>query len=172
VRYYVALEPQAKTPSIVVDVAVLANGSFEVSVGGRLADVDAVAAGNQLTVRVDGRVVDLSVHGRPPDVFVAARGLRRRVRVDSERTAAAASATASTGVRGQSVVRSPMPGRVVRVLAARGDAVRLNQPLVVLEAMKMENEVRASSAGIVTEVHAIAGSAVEANAKLITMEHE
>ena len=171
-RYYVTLEPLAKSPAIVVDVTVLADGSLEVSVDNRSVDVDAVTVGRQLSVRVDGRIVDLSVQGQPPDVFVAARGVRRRVLVDSERSSAAARAPAAAGTRGQSVVRSPMPGRVVRVLVARGDAVRLNQPLVVLEAMKMENEVRAASAGIVREVHAIVGSVVEANAKLVTTENE
>jgi biotin carboxyl carrier protein len=174
VRYHVTLEPHTKSQAVAIDVAILESGGFQVSVDGRLVDVDvAVAgAGHQLSVRVDGKVVDLCVQGQPPEFFVAARGVRRRVRVDSDRTFAETRAPAWTGARGQSVVRSPMPGRVVRVLVARGDSVRVNQSLVVLEAMKMENEVRAASAGVIAEVHAIAGSAVEANAKLVTMELE
>jgi len=172
VRYYVTLEPQAKSQAIAVDIAILANGGFQVSVDGRLLEVDVSATAHQLSVRVDGKVVDLSVQGQPPEFFVTTRGLRRRVRADSDRTFAAAEAPASTGARGQSIVRSPMPGRVVRVLVARGDTVRVNQSLVVLEAMKMENEVRAARAGVITEVHAVAGGAVEANAKLVTMELE
>ena len=171
-RYYVVLEPQAKSQAIAIDVSILANGGLQASVDGRLVDVDVAlaAAGQQLVVRVDGKVVDLCVQGQPPEFFVAARGVRRRVRVDSDRTFAETRTAAWTGAGGPSVVRSPMPGRVVRVLVAPGDSVRINQPLAVLEAMKMENEVRAASAGVIAEVHAIAGSTVEANAKLVTME--
>ena len=62
-----------------------------------------------------------------------------------------------------------MPGRVVRVPVQAGDAVRTGQALVVLEAMKMENEVVAAHPGTVVEVHVVAGAAVEANAKLLTL---
>jgi pyruvate carboxylase subunit B len=62
-----------------------------------------------------------------------------------------------------------MPGRIVRVLVAKGATVRPGQGLVVVEAMKMENEVRASAAGVVIEVHVTAGDAVEASAKLVTL---
>ena len=62
-----------------------------------------------------------------------------------------------------------MPGRVVKVLVARGDAVKIGQGLVVLEAMKMENEVRCRLGGTVMEVHVIEGTAVEANAPLVTL---
>ena len=57
---------------------------------------------------------------------------------------------------------APMPGLVVRVLAEAGTAVTAGQPLVVLEAMKMEHEVAAPADGIVTELRALAGQQVEA----------
>ena len=63
--------------------------------------------------------------------------------------------------RGGSLL-APMPGLVVRVLAEAGAAVTAGQPLVVLEAMKMEHEVTAPAAGIVTELRAAAGQQVEA----------
>jgi biotin carboxyl carrier protein len=62
-----------------------------------------------------------------------------------------------------------MPGRVVRVLVAPGATVQERQGVIVLEAMKMENEVRAPAAGTVAHVHVVAGEAVEANAKLVTL---
>jgi biotin carboxyl carrier protein len=62
-----------------------------------------------------------------------------------------------------------MPGRVVKVLVAKGDAVEPGKGLVVLEAMKMENEVRAKIAGTVADVHVVAGATVEGNAKLVTL---
>jgi biotin carboxyl carrier protein len=62
-----------------------------------------------------------------------------------------------------------MPGRVVSVLVAPGDDVVERQPVVVLEAMKMQNEVRAARAGVVTEVTVASGAAVEAGAVLVVL---
>ena len=61
---------------------------------------------------------------------------------------------------------APMPGKVVRVLVKAGDAVRARQPVVVVEAMKMENELRADRDGTVAEIHAREGMSVEAGALL------
>jgi biotin carboxyl carrier protein len=66
-------------------------------------------------------------------------------------------------------VRSPMPGAVVRVLVAPGDAVTKGQVLVVVEAMKMENEFRAADDGVVASVGVAVGQAVEAGAVLVVM---
>ncbi len=65
---------------------------------------------------------------------------------------------------------APMPGKVVRVLVAPGDAVEARQPLVVVEAMKMENELAAPRAGTVTEMNVSEGMSVEAGRLLATIE--
>ena len=67
-------------------------------------------------------------------------------------------------------VRAPMPGLVLQVLVAPGDSVQAGQGLVVLEAMKMENELRAAAAGTVAAVHAEAGAAVGKNDLLVEIE--
>jgi biotin carboxyl carrier protein len=65
---------------------------------------------------------------------------------------------------------APMPGKVVRVLAKVGDRVAARQPVVVVEAMKMENELRASREGTVAEIHAREGMSVDAGALLIVIQ--
>ena len=67
-------------------------------------------------------------------------------------------------------IASPMAGRVVKVLVARGDAVAARQGLVIVEAMKMENELRAPRAGTVREVHAREGGSVDTGAMLVVIE--
>ena len=75
-------------------------------------------------------------------------------------------ASASTGAVS---VKAPMPGRIVRVLVGVGDRVSARQPVVVVEAMKMENELRSPRDGVVTQVLATPGAAVESGAVLIVV---
>jgi biotin carboxyl carrier protein len=67
-------------------------------------------------------------------------------------------------------VLAPMPGKIVRVLVGRGQAVAQDQGLVVIEAMKMQNELRAPRAGRITEVHVREGIGIEAGARLLRLE--
>jgi biotin carboxyl carrier protein len=67
-------------------------------------------------------------------------------------------------------ILAPMPGKVIRVLVHRGDAVRARQPLVVVEAMKMENELRAGRDGHVADIHVQEGASVEAGALVVVIE--
>jgi biotin carboxyl carrier protein len=168
-RYYVSLDPRPDAKPTLVDLVELPSGVLEVKVDGLPVSVDVVRVGSQLSVRVDGKVVDLTTEGAPPDLGVVASGHRSFVRVESERMRSAESAKKAPSAAGDRVVKSPMPGRVVKVLVAKGDSVSAGQGLVVLEAMKMENEVRARADGTVAEVHVTAGAAVEGNAKLVTL---
>jgi biotin carboxyl carrier protein len=65
---------------------------------------------------------------------------------------------------------APMPGKIVRVLVKAGDRVSARQPAVVVEAMKMENELRASREGTVAEIHVREGMSVDAGALLIVIQ--
>lgn len=166
-RYHVTLDPSKDGPPIAVEVNQLPNGDLVVTVDGQPVDVDVVALGDRLSILVDGRVVDLTTEGVPPDVGCIAGGHRSYVRVESDRMRAAAAARRSSATTSDKLIKSPMPGRIVRVLVAEGDAVDAGQPLVVVEAMKMENELKAPSAGTIAKVFVAEGVAVEANAKLI-----
>ncbi len=74
------------------------------------------------------------------------------------------------GDSGAARLTAPMPGKVVRVLVAPGEEVEARQPLVVVEAMKMENELSAPRAGTVTGVEVSEGMSVEAGRLLATIE--
>ena len=112
------------------------------------------APGGALIVHVNGIAVPLAVvepPGSPKPRAKAARG---------------GAAGSDAGPR---AVVAPMPGRIVKVLVQPGEAVQARQGLVVVEAMKMENEVRAPHAGIVADVRVREGSSVEANAVLVVL---
>ena len=98
-------------------------------------------------------------------------GWRHEVEALDERSLAIRElSAASAGSAGPAPLKAPMPGLVVRVDVSPGDEVTAGQPLVVMEAMKMENELRAPSAGRVRAVHATVGSAVEKGALLVELE--
>jgi acetyl/propionyl-CoA carboxylase alpha subunit len=75
-----------------------------------------------------------------------------------------------SAAHGESVVTAPMPGTVIRIEVAPGDDVRARQPLVVLEAMKMEIPVHSPFDGTVTNVHVAAGDRVAGGALLVELE--
>lgn len=169
-KYYVSLDERPNQEPVVVDVVELPNGAVAARIGERAVAIDVSAAGSILTVRVDGAMIDLAFDGKDlHPVAGGPRGRRVTAQVESERARSTDPARPRAAGGEPALVRSPMPGRVVRVLVAAGAAVQERQGLVVLEAMKMENEVRAPAAGTVTHVHVSAGEAVEANAKLITL---
>ena len=169
-RYFVSLDPTQTEAPKVVDIRELPNGSLEVLLEGRRVDVDVEQLGTTLSIRVDGRVIDLTTEGTPPEIGAIASGHRSYVRVESDRQRAADAAKSAKKGGNDKIVKSPMPGRVVRVQVKPGDKVEKGQPLLVLEAMKMDNEVKAKDSATVREVHVVEGAAVEANAKLLTLE--
>lgn len=67
-------------------------------------------------------------------------------------------------------VRAVMPGRVVKILVTKGQEIEANQPLLVLEAMKMENEIKSAKAGKIAAIHVSEGASVESGANLINIE--
>lgn len=122
--------------------------------------------GEQVVVRVDGSGGKLGVSvrraGRDPVVIAAEVADARRGKiVVPERVEGEGAAPVS--------VKSPIPGRVVKVLVKAGDSVKAGQTVVVLEAMKMENELRVPRAGTITGVRAAEGIAVEAGQELVTL---
>jgi len=76
----------------------------------------------------------------------------------------------TAGASGVQKITAPMPGKVLRVLVRAGDEVTLRQPLVVIEAMKMENELASPKAGRVKEVAVSEGQSVEAGRLLVIVE--
>jgi biotin carboxyl carrier protein len=97
-------------------------------------------------------------------------GERVEVAVVDERTQQIQRLTGTRGSAGAGgTVRAPMPGLVVRVAVTAGQRVEAGAGLVVVEAMKMENELRAPRAGVVETVHVAPGATVEKGTPLVTL---
>ncbi|WHA09572.1 acetyl-CoA carboxylase biotin carboxyl carrier protein subunit [Enterococcus montenegrensis] len=78
-------------------------------------------------------------------------------------------ATAATTPASADAMTAPMPGTILKILVNVGDEVKENQPVMILEAMKMENEVVAPKAGTVTGIHVTQGQMVNPGEALITI---
>jgi biotin carboxyl carrier protein len=104
-------------------------------------------------------------------VMVSSQGYEGyEVVVVDERAHRAAQASGGLGAgSGDSAVKAPIPGLVVKVLVAEGEHVNPGQTLVILEAMKMENELRAPRAGVVATIKATAGNSVNQGDTLVTL---
>jgi len=111
----------------------------------------------------------VAIDGQTSRAIVVRTGDRILVSLDGRAHAFALGEESSRGAAagGTGVTVAPMPGKISRVLVAAGDAVEPGDPLVVLEAMKMETTLRAEVAGTVRAVSAEAGAMVEAGAVLV-----
>ena len=107
------------------------------------------------------RTVTMEPSGTPQFAAEGGRSFALEVLTAQQAAVADSRKAAKQGAAGM-IVRSPMPGRIVRVLVAEGDAVEADAPAVIVEAMKMENEVRTTSAGRIVRVAVTAGDTVDA----------
>ena len=146
---------------------------FAVSVDGRLHQVDAAPIdGHTLSLIVDNvwqwdTVITPEAGG---GLVVLTGAVPVTVRLNGRRGGRHGGAAARSGLAGPLRIVAPMPGKVVRILVKAGDAVRARQPVVVVEAMKMENELRADRGGTVAEIHIREGMSVDAGALLIVIQ--
>ena len=127
-----------------------ANGVYTATVDGKAVKVDAAANGSEYTVTVNGKSF--------------------KVQVAEGAATAAPAAAAPAGDGAAQTVNAPLPGTVMKVLTEVGAEVAAGDTLLILEAVKMENEIQAECAGIVREIKVAAGNTVSADDVLVVIE--
>lgn len=166
-RYFVKVGEESREREVEVEVEVAPDGTYRVqSPNGSWIPVSVLAKnGSAQLLSIDGRVLSVQLAEREVTL-----GLERfSVHAESERTRATIRAQASEA-KGSSQILAPMPGRIVRVSCEPGDAVSKGAALVVIEAMKMQNELCAKADGIVRAVHVASGATVDRGAVLVELE--
>ncbi|HUS19154.1 MAG TPA: biotin/lipoyl-containing protein [Terriglobales bacterium] len=108
-------------------------------------------------------------NGQTGEQSIAVGGRRYVVEVSDPRSLRSRKAKAGSS-EGPKKIKAPMPGKVVRILAAEGDAVEAGQGVVVIEAMKMQNELKSPKAGTLKRLIANVGMAVNAGDTLAIVE--
>lgn len=168
-RYFTKLQGQ-KEPAE-VDIEPAGEGRFKVVLDGKTHVVDALTLDHgAVSMLVDGESYSVEFEESGDEVAVLVKGQVTRIDVADERRLRLRAGNAAFNVEGKQTVVAPMPGKVVKVLVAVGDEVKEGQGLVVVEAMKMENELRSPKGGRVVEVLVTEGQVVEGNAKLCVVE--
>jgi biotin carboxyl carrier protein len=154
-----------------VEVRALRPGTYEVRLRGRIHVVDAFRHDyGTLSLIVDTSSYSAMLDWRGSKVNVRLRHAILPLELLDEKTLRMRRAAGKFTVQGKQTLTSPMPGKVVKVLCKVGDEVKAGQPVVVVEAMKMENELKSPKDGRVVELHVHEGQAVEGNAKLCAID--
>ena len=155
------------------------NGVFLVSIDGRQHEVDVREIDGVISLLVRSgtgsngvaRSYEVSSDGSSTERrTIHVDGVPVEVAIAPSRPSWARTSASHVVRQGPQQVVAPMPGKIVKVLVKPGDAVEPRQGLVVVEAMKMENELRARAAGRVVDVRANEGASVEAGAILVILE--
>lgn len=154
----------------VVEVAA-AEGKYRVRIDGKELLVDAVhLPGLCLSIVAGVRSARCELEpGKDGELSVLVGESAHRLTLLDERRLRLSRAAGKFSAEGPQRIDAPMPGKVVRVLVKVGDEVVEGQGLVVVEAMKMENELKSPKAGRIAELQAVEGAAVEAGAKLVVV---
>lgn len=146
-------------------------GELLVTVNGEAMDLTYSEADRhgQVMLQHDGRSFGASIEGTDSDVSITLAGHSYQMQIEDEREHAAHVAERAAS-KGGGTLKAVMPGVVVETLVAVGDEVVEGQPLLILEAMKMQNEILAPGPGIVARFHVEPGQAVAAGEKLVVLE--
>lgn len=148
--------------------------SRHVIVNGKSYDVDFESISGQpvYSLLVDGGSYQAHVYpGDEGGLQVLMRGALYEALVEDEREKRlGAAGSAGTAASGEFVLRAPMPGLIVKVPVKDGDAVKKGDVLVILESMKMQNELKSPRDGKVTRVQVKAGDSVEQRQPMVSVE--
>ncbi|MFM2153672.1 MAG: hypothetical protein RL199_2107 [Pseudomonadota bacterium] len=167
-RYFATQVGRERT----IDLEPLGDGRFHVSLDGgapRLVDA-ARLEGTALHLLVDGRSLEAEVSDDEGAVLVRLGDVERRLELVDERHRRLAGSSGGKAATGRAVLKAPMPGKVVKLLVQPGDEVAEGQGVLLIEAMKMENELRAPKAGRVSSIAVAEGQTVEGRADLMVIE--
>ena len=125
---------------------------------------------NVISLIFEGGSYVLDVIGSDTEYNVYARAAYRKVTIYNDEAILHESLKKGGAMGGGDKLSAGMPGKIVKVLVNKGDAVKANQPILIMEAMKMENEMRASQDTVIKDVLVKAGDSVESGQTLITFE--
>ncbi len=136
---------------------------LRITLDGKFLDADAVeVAANTFSLLIDGESWEVRIAPKPDGTLVLHTGIAEFIAEVEDPRAWRGRRHGAMEAEGRQQIAAPMPGKVVRVLANAGDSVEAGQGLLVVEAMKMQNEIRSPKSGKVEKILVKEGQAVNA----------
>ncbi len=146
---------------------------FRVEVDGKRHEVDArYCASDWLSILMDNSSYDISFTLDKDEVELNFRNRNFNIQVLDERKMRMRRVRSDLDMSGPEIIRTSMPGKVVKVSVKEGEQVESGTGVIIIEAMKMENEIQCRNSGVVKTVHVEAGQTVESGAALLEIEPE
>lgn len=171
-RYSVTIGGQPHSLTVVQD----EHRQWRVTLDDQPLSVDRMSVSQgRLSLLIDGNSYDLFLRAIPSDADdtltydVLLDGTPHLVELVDERRRQLAGLAKGRRESGESVVKAPMPGMVAQILVALGDTVEHSQPVVILEAMKMQNALNAPRAGVIRAIKTVQGQAVNQGQPLVVI---
>lgn len=162
---------RAEEREIPIEVEEIGPHCYNIKINGEVRAVDGRRIGpNRLSLLLDGRSYEASLIRAADDYDVLVSNHRFRFRLLSAERARRAKSGDARDAHGRREIKASMPGKVVDVLVKVGDAIEAHEGILIIEAMKMENEVRSPGAGEVKEIRVKPGQAVETGEILAIVE--
>ena len=146
-----------------------ADATVHANVGGRQYAIQIVAAEpNIYWIKLEDRSLEVVVVHSSEGYSVSIGSARFQIEIENARSRLRR--TVSRGHDGAAAIKAPMPGKIVRLLATEGAEVHAHQGIVIMEAMKMQNEIKSPKAGTVKRILVAEGAAVNGGDLLATIE--
>jgi biotin carboxyl carrier protein len=163
-KYITSIENQEFTIEILDDRKILFNGK-EMSV-----DFESVSGGPVYSLLIDGKSYEAYIYPVEGDWEILIEGRLYPVRVEDEREKRLRAASGGrVAESGEFLLKAPMPGLIVSVPVSEGQEVKKGDVLLILESMKMQNELKSPRDGIIGKIRVKAGESVEQRQKLLSV---
>ncbi len=154
-----------------LEVTPLGQHLFRVSVDGILHEVDARdSRSDVLSILIDHVSHDISYAMAEPAIELNFRNRYFNIEVLDERRMRMRHVRAELDISGPEIIKTSMPGRIVQVLVKLGQKVKPGEGIIIMEAMKMENEIRCRNRGSVKKIHVTTGQTVAGGLKLVEID--
>jgi biotin carboxyl carrier protein len=154
-----------------IDIEAIEKSYYKVAVDNNEFFIDGKKTGRtNYSLIVDNRSFEIEVDHAGDEYRVLVDGRSYHINLVDERRVRSGSTDAGAQLYGTQRVTVPMPGQVIALLVSEGDAVERGQGLVIIEAMKMENEVRSPVTGTVKEIRVKSGESVEGGTLVAIVE--
>lgn len=168
-KYTIVLNEQERE----LEITPLKTHFFEIKIDGKCHKIEACHCGNGLiSLLIDNRSYDISYSFDGDMVQLSFRNQYFNIEVLDERKIRMRRVRSSLDLSGPEIIKTSMPGRVIKILVEPGEKVEVGAGIIIIEAMKMENEIQCRHSGVVKKLNVKPGQTVESEVVLVEIEPE